>query len=92
LFQISSVGEKAALIIGISSFGYVEPKPDAQLHRFSIRYRFNALRDWLFFEVEPFVELHKEDPLEQEYYNPLSSDFRRDSGISFRVESHYGFL
>lgn len=92
LFHISSVGEKAALIVGISSFGYVEPKPDAEQHRFSIRYRFNALRRWVFFEIEPFFELHKVEPSDENWNRVIHSDFVRDSGISLRFEAHYGFL
>jgi len=92
LFHISSVGDKAALIVGLSSFGYVEPKPDAEQHRFSIRYRFNALRSWVFFEIEPFFELHKVEPSDENWNNVIYSDFVRDSGISLRFEAHYGFL
>ena len=92
LFHIKSVGDKAALITGLSSFGYIEPKVEPISHKFSIRYRFNALRSWLFFEIEPFVELNKYDPYESEYYDPLSNDFVRNRGISFRIETHYGFL
>jgi hypothetical protein len=92
LFHISSVGNKAALIVGLSSFGYVEPQPDAEQHRFSVRYRFNALRSWVFFEIEPFVELNKAESSDDNWNNVIYSDFVRDSGISLRFEAHYGFL
>lgn len=92
LFKIDAVGDKAALIYGMSSFGYLEPKPDVEQHRFSVRYRFNALRRWIFFEIEPFVELRRENPLEEGNSSILLKSFVRDAGISFRFESHYGFL
>ncbi|GHB78712.1 hypothetical protein GCM10008107_30250 [Psychrosphaera saromensis] len=92
LFQITALTDKSALITGISSFGYIEPKVEPISHKFSVRYRFNALRSWLFFEIEPFVELNKDDPYESESYDPLSNDFVRNTGISFRIETHYGFL
>jgi len=43
----------------------------------SYRYRFNALRDWLFFEIEPFVEFP-----EQENYNTTP-------GIALRIEGFF---
>jgi hypothetical protein len=92
LFHISSVGEKSALIVGISSAGELEPKPDAESHRFSVRYRFNALRSWVFFEIEPFFELHKAEPTDDNWSKTIYSDFTRDTGISLRFEAHYGFL
>ncbi len=92
LFQITALTDKSALITGISSFGYIEPKVEPISHKFSVRYRFNALRSWLFFEIEPFVELNKDDPYESDSYNPLSNDFVRNTGVSFRIETHYGFL
>lgn len=91
LFQITAIDNKSALITGLSSYGYIEPKIESLSHKFSVRYRFNALRRWLFFEIEPFVELNKNDPYGDDY-DPLSNDFVRNTGISFRIETHYGFL
>jgi hypothetical protein len=91
LFQITAISDKSALITGLSSYGYIEPKVEPLSHKFSVRYRFNALRRWLFFEIEPFVELNKDDPYGDDY-DPLSNDFVRNTGISFRIETHYGFL
>lgn len=41
------------------------------------RYRFNAYRKWLFFEVEPFLEWHEED------------NYSTSPGIALRVEGFF---
>ena len=41
------------------------------------RYRFNALRDWLFFEIEPFLEF------------PEEKNYRTTPGIALRVEGFF---
>ena len=43
----------------------------------SYRYRFNALKKWLFFEVEPFIEW------------PEEVDHKTTPGIAFRVEGYF---
>jgi len=43
----------------------------------SYRYRFNAYKEWLFFEVEPFLEW------------PETEDYRTSVGIAFKVEGHF---
>ena len=40
----------------------------------SYRYRFNAYRHWLFFEIEPFIEWPKEE------------NYHATPGIAFRIE------
>ena len=40
----------------------------------SYRYRFNALREWLFFEIEPFLEW------------PRDENFTTTPGIALRIE------
>ena len=44
----------------------------------SSRWRINALREWLFFEVEPFVTWRKDEQFATSY------------GISLRVEGFFG--
>lgn len=43
-----------------------------------MRWRTNTLRDWLFFEVEPFIVWLREE------------DFKTSYGIALRVEAYYG--
>ena len=95
IFNIKSLGQKQALITGVSSAGEIElhGQFEAYTRRISTRYRFNALRRWVYFEVEPFIEFTKDDPddmlVSDESFN---HDFVRDRGITIRFEAHYGFL
>jgi len=43
----------------------------------SYRYRFNAYKKWLFFEIEPFLEW------------PEIENYKTTPGITFRVEGHF---
>ena len=67
---------------------------EAYTRRFSTRYRFNALRSWIYFEIEPFIEFSRDDP--DDFMTIGAGNFRdsfvRDRGITIRFEGHYGFL
>lgn len=43
----------------------------------SYRYRFSAIKDWLFFEVEPFLEW------------PEADNYKTTPGIALRIEGHF---
>jgi hypothetical protein len=43
----------------------------------SYRYRFNALREWLFFEVEPFIEFPEEE------------NYTTTPGVALRIEGFF---
>lgn len=90
VFQINAVTDKSAMIVGISSNGETKPKFTPMKHRFSVRYRFNALRSWTYFEIEPFVEVFRPD-LPDNSGIDYNASFIRDTGITFRFEGHYGF-
>ena len=96
VFNIKSLGQKKALITGFSSAGEVElhGQLEAYTRRFSTRYRFNALRSWIYFEIEPFIEFTRDDP--DDFMAIGAGNFRdrfvRDRGITIRFEGHYGFL
>lgn len=96
IFNIKSLGQKKALITGFSSAGEIElhGQLEAYSRRFSTRYRFNALRSWIYFEIEPFIEFSKDDP--DDFMAIGADNFRhkyvRDRGITIRFEGHYGFL
>lgn len=96
VFNIKSLGQKKALITGISSAGEIElhGQFEAYTRRISTRYRFNALRSWIYFEIEPFIEFRKDDP--DDFTSIGAAKFRhkfvRDRGITIRFEGHYGFL
>jgi hypothetical protein len=89
LYHIGAISEKQAFISGLTVSGEIEPHYHADFYKASVRYRFNALRDWIYFEVEPFVEFIRDDPINAPAMN---NEFVRDRGITFRFEAHYGFL
>ena len=96
VFNIKTLGQKRALITGVSTGGEVESdnKFIAYSRRISTRYRFNALRRWVYFEIEPFIEFIKDD--KDDFATIGAEAFRdsfvRDRGITIRFEAHYGFL
>ena len=96
VFNIKSLGQKKALITGVSSAGEMEENNrfEAYSRRISTRYRFNALRRWIYFEIEPFIEFRKDDPddLSAIGAHNFNNKFIRDRGITIRFEGHYGFL
>lgn len=96
VFNIKSLGQKKALITGVSTGGEMEEnnKFKAYSRRVSTRYRFNALRRWVYFEIEPFIEFIKDDRDDFDSIGPdaFRDSFVRDRGITIRFEAHYGFL
>ena len=96
IFNITSLGDKAALITGYSSSGEFETSDSYNVYsrRVSTRYRFNALRKWIYIEVEPFIEYKKDDIDDRLLIKPedFRTHFVRDRGITIRFEGHYGFL
>ena len=92
LYSISALSEKSALIIGASSVGVVEPEYVPEFHKFSVRYRRKAIRSWIFFEAEPFVQFARELVPNPTTGGEDYTNFERDIGIAFRLEIHYGFL
>lgn len=87
LYHIVGLSQKSAVITGITASGNIEPEYRPDFYKGSIRFRFNALRDWIYIEVEPFVEFIKDD-----LFNNPDAEFVRDRGFAFRLEAHYGFL
>lgn len=63
-----------------SVYGDGDYHPQAKTDEFliSIRRRQNILRDWLFYDIEPFVQWQRE------------TDFRTTPGIALRVHGYFG--
>lgn len=78
-YKLSQLEQNAAAIIGLKVEG--ERNGDRGFvidnYTLSYRYRFNALKSWLYFEVEPFLEW-----IEQENYTTTP-------GIALRVEGFF---
>ena len=78
-YKLKQLEQDAASIIGLQiegkrndTDGFVTDK-----YTLSYRYRFNALRSWLFFEVEPFLEW------------PEDQHYTTTPGIALRVEGFF---
>ncbi len=78
-YQLKQLGSKRASIWGLKVQGVrnSERGYDVDKYTLSYRYRFNALRKWLFFEVEPFLQW------------PEDQDYRTTPGMIFRIEGYF---
>ena len=76
--QFQWLDNKNALVAGF----YIEglSRPDYRLEEYlvSLRWRRNAVREWLFFEVEPFVLWRRDEQFSASY------------GVALRVEGYFG--
>ena len=76
--HLSQIDEKNAFITGLYLEGFTQPNYHLAEYLISTRWRKNALRDWLFFEIEPNVMWRKDE------------DFSASYGITLRVEGYFG--
>jgi hypothetical protein len=76
--QLTQFDENIAVINGIYIEGLSRPNYHVEEYLVSSRWRINALREWLFFEVEPFFTWPKDERFTTSY------------GISLRVEGFFG--
>lgn len=76
--QLTQFDEKNALIAGFYIEGLSRPNYRLEEYLLSFRWRKNAHRKWLFYEVEPFVLWRRDE------------DFSASYGIVLRVEGHFG--
>jgi len=76
LFQFDA---KTASITGLQVEGVRNGTDNFQVDKYTLsyRYRFNALRKWLYFEVEPFIEW------------PEDKQYSTTPGIIFRIEGYF---
>jgi hypothetical protein len=74
LYQIN---EKSALVYGYYIEGLDQPNYQLNEHLTSIRFRKNTLRDWLFYEIEPFILWRRDE------------DFRPSYGLALRIEGYF---
>jgi len=78
--HIKQTGEKSAAILSLFTEGLTEPTYQVEEVYTSLRWRTNPLREWLYFEVEPYMIWLREE------------DFDTSYGVAFRVEVFYGGL
>lgn len=70
--------EKTAVIYGLYLEGLSRPNYRIEEYLTSVRWRQNALREWLFYEVEPFILWRRDESFSASY------------GIALRVEGFFG--
>lgn len=70
--------DNSALILGYYVEGLSRPNYRLEEYLVSTRYRQQFLRDWLFFEVEPFVLWRRAEGFSASY------------GVALRLEGHFG--
>jgi hypothetical protein len=75
LYQFNA---RSALISGFYLEGGSEPNYRLEEYLFSVRLRENILREWLFYELEPFVIWLREE------------NFSASYGLALRVEGYFG--
>ncbi|MFC3093714.1 hypothetical protein DRW07_09555 [Alteromonas sediminis] len=76
--HIKQTGPKSATILSLFTEGLTEPSYQVEEVYTSLRWRTNPLREWLYFEVEPYLTWLREE------------DFDTSYGVAFRVEVFYG--
>lgn len=76
--HLFSVDQHNAVIPHLMVEGLSQPNYRVEEIYGGFRWRNNMLRDWLFFEVEPFVLWLREE------------DFKTSYGLALRVEAYYG--
>lgn len=72
------VDEKTAVISGLYVEGLSRPNYRLMEYLVSVRWRRNTLREWLFYEVEPFILWRRDE------------DFSASYGIALRLEGYFG--
>lgn len=78
IHHLHAVDEHNAIIPHFLVEGLSQPNYRVEEVYSGVRWRNNTLRDWLFFEVEPFVLFLR------------SEDFEPSYGVALRVEAYYG--
>lgn len=79
IYKLHQINETTASVISLQVEGERNGARGFVIDNYTLgyRYRFNALRDWLFFEVEPFLEF------------PEQENYTTTPGIALRVEGFF---
>lgn len=77
-YGMAQMSDRSAFISGLYIEGESRPNYQVSEYLISSRWRRNALRDWLYFEVEPFVLWRRDE------------DFSASYGLALRVEGFFG--
>ena len=79
LYHLRHISDKEASVLGLQVEG--ERNGDngflVENYTLSYRYRFNAIKEWLFFEIEPFLEW------------PEPENYKTTPGIALKIEGYF---
>lgn len=79
LYHLSKLDHDSTLISGVLVTGVTSPNYRDEKVTLSTRWRKHALRQWLFFELEPFIDFERKD------------DYHSRWGIALRVGGYFGY-
>lgn len=79
VYHLTKLNAKSTLITGVLVNGVTDPEYRDEKVTLSTRYRRHALRRWLFFEVEPFLDFERQD------------DYTSRWGVALRVGGYFGY-
>ena len=79
LYSITRLGEHTSVVNGVLVDGDFSASHRDKKITLSSRWRHHALRDWLFFEVEPFIDFEREDNYDGKF------------GLALRVGGYFGY-
>ena len=79
LYKLKHINKTTASVLSLQVEGERNGDRGFVIENYTVgyRYRFNALRDWLFFEVEPFLEFPEEE------------NYKTTPGIALRIEGYF---
>lgn len=79
IYHLTKLDNKSTLITGVLVNGVKKPDYRDEKITLSTRIRRHALRRWLFFEVEPFLDFERQD------------DYKTRWGVALRVGGYFGY-
>lgn len=79
VYHLTKLDNKSTLITGILVDGVTKPDYRDEKVTLSTRWRRHALRKWLFFELEPFIDFERQ------------KDYDSTWGIALRVGGYFGY-
>lgn len=79
IYHLNQLDQHKATALGLLIQGERNGRDGFFIDKYMLnyRYRFNAMKKWLFFDIEPFIEWRKDD------------NFEANPGIAFRVEGYF---
>jgi len=78
-YKLKQINDTTASVLSLQAEGERNGARGFVVDQYTLgyRYRFNALRDWLYFEIEPFLEF------------PEQENYKVTPGIALRIEGYF---